>query len=80
VNEREREHYDSDDSGLYVWCIKCQRRVLSVLFAAHQRRDDGTDWFSTRRPASRPKPGVGSRSRDTSEGRRAKHPRWKDTK
>jgi hypothetical protein len=67
-----------DDSGLYVTCFQCQREILSALFGAHLRRHNGLDWFSRRRPVSQRKPGSGSRSRDTSEGRRAVHQRWKD--
>jgi hypothetical protein len=71
---REREHDEHDGQ---VYCLRCQRWIWSGLFAAHQRRDDGLDYFSQREPAPRRKIGNGSRSRDTTEGRRAQRSRWR---
>lgn len=60
-----------------VECPDCHRDVHGPLFAAHQRRHAGTDWFSRRRPARSPRPGTGSRSRADTEGRGRTRPRYR---
>jgi hypothetical protein len=57
-------------------CPDCGRPIFDALFAAHQRREAGLDWFSRRRPAAQRQPGAGSRSRDTTEGRGRGRARW----
>ena len=60
----------------YVQCPDCPREVPTALLAAHQRRHDGTDWFSQRRPVLVPRPGLGSRARDNREGEGSGQRRW----
>ena len=63
----------------YVQCPDCSREIVSRLFRAHLRRHAGTDWFSERRPALVPRPGLGSRDRAQAEGRGSARHRYQRT-